>query len=453
MKIAPKLTAVAVSSLMLFSFVGTQVNAQAYDGKDFDVSITSDKTEYENDEKAIIHIEAKNNSAKEFHNVELRAIIPDGLNIVESNSPVFAESVKSGDTVSVNLTVEKVHTEYSPDEESANITEESSNDTSNKENTSTNSSDKDESLNSKQSADESSIIKTNNDSPKTGDNPNTSLVWLIVIISFVAVCFLLYKYKKAQKIVTFILCVSVVATPVLLMQNSIQAANEEDFEFYSETLTLQFDGEFFEIETKIDYDYDEADLLSVDEEMTENFINNFFGDNSPSGIVSKDIADNVYPVNSVNVSFVSKNGVGTVSVDDISLTSYMGTIAGAISRPVDINISGDEIEEADITFSYDEEKLNGINEDDLAIGWYDEENNQIVILDNSVVDKTNKTITVHTTHFSKYIVINKSQWYDVWSQEQLVVRNDGNNTPYYNIIFALDNYPFVRKQQKNVLTT
>ena len=42
--------------------------------------------------------------------------------------------------------------------------------------------------------------------------------------------------------------------------------------------------------------------------------------------------------------------------------------------------------------------------------WYDEENYQYVVLDNSVVDTVNNTVSVNTTHFSKYMLIDMSVW-------------------------------------------
>ena len=201
-----KIATLVVSSLLFFSMTGVQVYA-----RDFDVSITSNKIEYSNDESATLHIEAHNNSEKIFHDVALETLIPVGLTATDSNISIFAESVKAGEKISMDLTVKK------------------------------------------DSTDEPSIIRPNGDIPQTGDNFHAVLLSFIVSFSFIIVCFLVYKSKKPRKTVTFVLCLSIISSSFLLMQNKIQAANNKNFEFYSEALTIRFDKEYFEIKAKVSY--------------------------------------------------------------------------------------------------------------------------------------------------------------------------------------------------------
>lgn len=49
--------------------------------------------------------------------------------------------------------------------------------------------------------------------------------------------------------------------------------------------------------------------------------------------------------------------------------------------------------------------------------WYDEANNWYQILDeDSVIDTTNHTVTYTTTHFSTYMIVDRTTWYDAWRQ-------------------------------------
>ncbi len=87
-------------------------------------------------------------------------------------------------------------------------------------------------------------------------------------------------------------------------------------------------------------------------------------------------------------------------------------VIGMVGVPV--NITSDvEFDLATITFTYDESLLNGTPEENLAILWYDEVNNEYVILDSeTVVDTENNTVSYTTTHFSTYLVIDREIWYN-----------------------------------------
>lgn len=109
-----------------------------------------------------------------------------------------------------------------------------------------------------------------------------------------------------------------------------------------------------------------------------------------SGIMEK----NVTIENTYNKDVLSSNVIGMVGVP--------------------VNITSDvEFDLATITFTYDESLLNGTPEENLAILWYDEVNNEYVILDSeTVVDTENNTVSYTTTHFSTYLVIDREIWYN-----------------------------------------
>lgn len=61
--------------------------------------------------------------------------------------------------------------------------------------------------------------------------------------------------------------------------------------------------------------------------------------------------------------------------------------------------------------------LGETKEEDLSVMWYDEANNWYQILDeDSVIDTTNHTVTYTTTHFSTYMIVDRTTWYDAWRQ-------------------------------------
>lgn len=109
-------------------------------------------------------------------------------------------------------------------------------------------------------------------------------------------------------------------------------------------------------------------------------------------------------------------------------------IVGLIGVPVDIKLN-EEFEEATLTFYYDKNKLGNTKESDLAVLWYDEENDWYTILDKeSVVDTEKGTVSYKTTHFSTYMLVDKKVWYNTW-RENLNYRN-GNIV--YDFSFVID---------------
>lgn len=112
-------------------------------------------------------------------------------------------------------------------------------------------------------------------------------------------------------------------------------------------------------------------------------------------------------------------------------------LVGLVGVPVEVTTTG-EFEEATITFFYDVSKLGDTSEDDLAVMWYDEANDDYVIFDEeSVIDKQNHTVSYTTTHFSKYMVVNKKTWYNVWRNE-INYHKKENPKQYTDIVFTID---------------
>lgn len=115
-------------------------------------------------------------------------------------------------------------------------------------------------------------------------------------------------------------------------------------------------------------------------------------------------------------------------------------VVGLVGVPVDITTSA-EFTEAVITFTYDETALGEGKEENLRIMWYDEENNQYVILDEeTILDTENNTLSYKTTHFSTYLVIDRQEWYDVWNEAVVYGRKptSGQQTQYVDLCYLID---------------
>ena len=116
-------------------------------------------------------------------------------------------------------------------------------------------------------------------------------------------------------------------------------------------------------------------------------------------------------------------------------------VVGLIGVPVNIE-STSVFDEATITFTYDDTLLGETKEEDLRVMWYDEENNQYVIMDEETVLNTEQnTVSYTTTHFSTYLVVDRKAWYHVWSNALSYRRQPSNSsipTEYFDICYVID---------------
>lgn len=143
---------------------------------------------------------------------------------------------------------------------------------------------------------------------------------------------------------------------------------------------------------------------------------------------------------------VTMKGTGyieeTTSIENTyGIDSLSSEVVGLIGVPIEIN-SSSTFDEATITFSYNDELLGNTLEENLRIMWYDEENNQYVIMDEETVLNTkNNTISYTTSHFSTYLVVDRQIWYDVWSNAITYRRQPENpNIPieFFDICYVID---------------
>lgn len=113
------------------------------------------------------------------------------------------------------------------------------------------------------------------------------------------------------------------------------------------------------------------------------------------------------------------------------------SVVGLIGVPVEIE-SDTEFEQAIITFTYNESMLGSTQEKDLAVMWYDEENDKYHIFDkDSVIDTVNNTVSYSTTHFSTYLLVDRQQWYNAWKYNIDYTRTETTKL-FYDIGFVVD---------------
>ena len=89
-------------------------------------------------------------------------------------------------------------------------------------------------------------------------------------------------------------------------------------------------------------------------------------------------------------------------------------IVGLVGEPFEIETTSD-FDTATITFSINKSKLKGKSLDDLQFLWYDEENDEFIELPTSF-DENNSSISVETTHFSKYAAVDSDKWENNWNE-------------------------------------
>lgn len=128
---------------------------------------------------------------------------------------------------------------------------------------------------------------------------------------------------------------------------------------------------------------------------------------------------------------VSMEGTGnlqsTMSVKSVmDKDTLCSGVVGLIGEPFSIKTTS-EFEKATITFKINKSKLGETDFENLMFLWYDEENKEFVDLE-SEIDTENSLISVETTHFSKYMVVDKLAWFKNW--------RDIYNS-YYNVLSSV----------------
>lgn len=144
-----------------------------------------------------------------------------------------------------------------------------------------------------------------------------------------------------------------------------------------------------------------------------------------------------------NLSIESVYGVDLMSSD------VVGLIGDPFSFETNSNFSS-----ATITFTVNQANLGSTNFSDLIVLWYDEENHKYVECTTENGFKTTRnayisTVSVETTHFSTYMLVDSKAWYEAWDESYRKISaaapttSTGGSTTqvlidHYNTVFVID---------------
>lgn len=98
------------------------------------------------------------------------------------------------------------------------------------------------------------------------------------------------------------------------------------------------------------------------------------------------------------------------SVKDIDI--LCSEIDGIFGEPYEFNLDA-SFEQVKVLFYINDKKLGKTKLQDLMVLWYDEKNESFVEMDTFIEDDEN-AVGFLTTHFSKYIIVDKNKWYFAW---------------------------------------
>lgn len=132
----------------------------------------------------------------------------------------------------------------------------------------------------------------------------------------------------------------------------------------------------------------------------------------------------------------------TTSVESVMNTDILCTdVVGLVGEPFEIETTS-EFNTATLTFTIDKSKLGETEFDNLLFLWYNEEENDFVEIE-TTLDEENSTASITTTHFSKYMVIDKYKWFEAWAVEfDYNPTGGGSGAPTvpvkYNTVLAID---------------
>lgn len=110
----------------------------------------------------------------------------------------------------------------------------------------------------------------------------------------------------------------------------------------------------------------------------------------------------------------------TASVESIMNKNVLCTdVVGLVGEPFEVKVAkASEFEKATLTYKIDKSKLGDTEFDNLLFLWYNEEEDEFVELE-TIHDVENSSVSVETTHFSKYMLVDQLEWFNAWKQASL----------------------------------
>ena len=164
-------------------------------------------------------------------------------------------------------------------------------------------------------------------------------------------------------------------------------------------------------------DYDEVQLDSDPNNSDSDGNGILDGAEKRLQVITHEAEDPDSAVRSVTVSINATGNIDrTTHIRNIMNTDMMCTnVVGLVGEPYSIE-SDSEFEKATITFNIDKSKLGDTDFNNLMFLWHDVDNHEFVELE-TVLDAENSTVSVETTHFSKYMIVDKEKWFEAWSKK------------------------------------
>ncbi|SFD30010.1 von Willebrand factor type A domain-containing protein, partial [Ruminococcus albus] len=113
----------------------------------------------------------------------------------------------------------------------------------------------------------------------------------------------------------------------------------------------------------------------------------------------------------------------TTTIESVMNKDMLCTgVVGLVGEPFSIETTS-EYDKATLTYVIDKSKLGDTKFDNLLFLWYDEKKDEFVELE-TILDEENSTVSINTTHFSKYMLVDKKEWFDAWKRASLYFEDD-----------------------------
>ena len=116
---------------------------------------------------------------------------------------------------------------------------------------------------------------------------------------------------------------------------------------------------------------------------------------------------------------VTMEGTGnlqkTTTVESIMNKDILcSDVVGLVGEPFSIETTS-QFDTATLTYVIDKSKLGDTEFDNLMFLWYNEAESEFVELE-TILDEENSVVSIETTHFSKYMIVDRKAWFDNWRE-------------------------------------
>ena len=242
MKIAKKLTALAVSSLMMFSVAGITASAATVTQDGLNVSLTTDKTEYKKDEAITATLTVENTGSASVKDVKLENIVPEGYELAKDYSLTKSvDELKSNDKAELKVVYNA--------KTGSNVTPSNNNTTPTNTVTPTN------------TATTASSANLSTDTVQTGDTAVAVVIIAVIVVSL-GLGFLAVRKKKGRSLLSIALTVSILGTAIAVVSVETNAAGTS--KTIEVTEKIKADNTDKELKAKVTFETEEGKTSEPD---------------------------------------------------------------------------------------------------------------------------------------------------------------------------------------------